>query len=591
MSKDSLDSLKEKLVVNGSFVTAVPLEEGKFYKTVETSVMSEKDSKDFTDKLKPYVDFSGINKNALANNGKALEQGIAAIIQSAMVRDFGKPIVDNGVTTLGANKGHTIDETKLTPERIKAFGHAVSQEVANYSQQMELAKRTFKQCEDKGMKFSPEQKEKIMKQLTPTLNSLGSDHLEKNMDAMATDLSNKLKGNRSLYSRITGKPSVSSDILDKITVQFAKEEMPKSINASMNALQDKKLEHSTQALPSNPDQKQFSQYEASFNSRVQTFAMNNGIMNTSSKTTPQEIAKIRLVNPKAFDEAVFSQKTQTHSAEEVMHSAKGVEALEEIAHSGGTPTPKRPPPPPAYKSLPLTPPEQEKQAILNELKQLDSEVKKPRPQFLKETRQASLDSAAARDEAQKAARYAEREKANLETRQRVFAKLAAKKAPENLIKTNQGISSNPTEISTALKQQPHQEKSAREVERDKVNAERIQRMRAGAANIIRENQGTRQTQTPISTESEQKQKIVVKRLTPQEIDEARRTKRGEATRQHYYDAQGINRASSEAKNGSNIIPPPKQTPARPIPTRKSQNTWKPGVKPNGNHGGDDHGGR
>lgn len=357
MSKDSLDSLKQKLMVNRILETPVPLENDGVYKTVTTEPMSEKASKEFMDKLKPYVDFKGINTSALANNGNALEQGIGPIIQNAIRRDFGKPIVDDSMSSKStlrstANMGYSLDETKLTPDRIKAFGHDVSQEVANYSQQMELAERTFKRCEDNGMKFSPEQKEKIMKQLAPTLNSLGSDHLEKNMDDIAINLSNKLKDNRSIISRLTGRESISSATLDKITVQFAKEEMPKSINASLQAFQDKKLEHSTQALPSDADQKQFSQYEASFNSRVQTFAMNNGIMNTSSKTTPQEIAKIRLINPKAFDEAVFSQKPQMHSAEEIMHSAKGAQAIDEITHSRGTPTPKRPPPPPLAKPRP-----------------------------------------------------------------------------------------------------------------------------------------------------------------------------------------------------------------------------------------------
>lgn len=339
-------ALKEKLFQNNNPLDAPIARTGIANRSLEIGPMSPSASKKFTDQLIPYVDFSGINKNALANNEKALEQGIGPIIQKAIIRDFGKPIVNSGTTLIGDIIGHTLNEASLTPERIKAFGHDVSQEVANYSQQMELAERTFKRCEDNGMKFSPEQKEKIMKQLAPTLNSLGSDHLEKNMDDIAINLSNKLKGNRSIISRITGRESVSSATLDKITVQFANEETPKSINASLQALQNMKQEHSIQALPSDAGQKQFSQYEASFNSKVQIFAMNNGIMNTSSKTTPQEIAKIRLMNPKAFDEAVFSQKTQNRSAEEVMHTAKGAQAIDEITHSGGTPTPKRPPPPP-----------------------------------------------------------------------------------------------------------------------------------------------------------------------------------------------------------------------------------------------------
>jgi hypothetical protein len=270
-----------------------------------------------------------------------------------MLRDFGKPIVDDSTTSPGANKGYTLDETKLTPERIKAFGHDVSQDVANYSQQMELAERTFKRCEDNGMKFSPEQKEKIMKQLTPTLNSLGSEHVEKNMDALATDLSNKLKDNRSLVSRITGKESISSATLEKITMQISAKEKPLSINASLRALEEKKMEHSTAVANShtNPNQDWIKKYNLDFNARVQYFAMQNGIMDPVGSKEPIDIAKIRLINPKAFDEAVFSQKTQNRSADEVMHTAKGAQAIDEITHSKAMPEAKKPRPDAGIREL------------------------------------------------------------------------------------------------------------------------------------------------------------------------------------------------------------------------------------------------
>jgi|GEM_PF-6449273 len=400
MSKDSLDSLKQKLMVNRVFETPVPLENDGVYKTVATEPMSKKASKEFMDKLKPYVDFSDINTNALANNGNALEQGIGPILQKAIVRDFGKPIVDDSTTSPGTNKGYTLDETKLTPERIKAFGHDVSQEVANYSQQLELAERTFKRCEDNGMKFSPEQKEKIMKQLTPTLNSLGSEHVEKNMDDIAKDLSNKLKDNRSIISRITGRESISSAVLEKITAQISEKERPKSINASLQALEEKKREH-TMDVPNshtNSNEDLIKKYR-DYNARVQHFAMQNGIMDPAASKEPVDIAKIRLINPKAFDEAVFSQKTQNRSAEEVIHSLKGAQVIDEISRSQAGLEPKK-----------LRPQflKETTQASLDSIAASEAvekatvEPKKLRPQFLKETRQASLDSIAASEAVEKA---------------------------------------------------------------------------------------------------------------------------------------------------------------------------------------------
>lgn len=182
--------------------------------------------KDFRDKLMPDIDFKEVNIHALARNDPQLSGGIRLIGQAALAKHFGTPIPNTP-------HAYTLDKTKLTPERIKTFGHDVSQKVAKYSQQLELAERTFKQCEEKGVKFSPEQKEKIMKSLTPTLEALGSDHLEKYMDVLANDLSSKLKDNRSLFSRLTGNSSVSTANLDKIATQLSKEQMPQAEKAAI----------------------------------------------------------------------------------------------------------------------------------------------------------------------------------------------------------------------------------------------------------------------------------------------------------------------------------------------------------------------
>ena len=83
------------------------------------------------------------------------------------------------------------------------------------------------------MKFTLEQKNKIAKTLAPSLLALGTEHIERSMDRLASEIATELKGSRSLISRVTGKSDISDSNLVKIGARIEKDEIPKSVKCKM----------------------------------------------------------------------------------------------------------------------------------------------------------------------------------------------------------------------------------------------------------------------------------------------------------------------------------------------------------------------
>lgn len=216
---------------------------------------------------------------------------------------------------------------------------------------------------DNKYKLTPELKEQIALKLTPGLSSLGSAHLIAHSDGLVADMYTKLDNNRSLFSRMRGKFEVTDTKLDKIAIQVIKEQMPQAEKASFLKLRDQMMKHATKT--------------EDFNKGVKAFAESQGVKEDLSKAPLEDIAKLRLKNPKAFDEAVFPQKAKDSLVvAEVMNSPEAIKARAQFASSktssvsrtddaakmsafkenqqaGQTLPPSRP--------VPLTPPELEKQ--------------------------------------------------------------------------------------------------------------------------------------------------------------------------------------------------------------------------------------
>lgn len=285
--------------------------------------MANAEVRAFTDKLMPHVDFSGANITALTTNGRVIDQGIGPIIQQTMINNFGKPLANNP-------NAYTLDESQVTPEKARAFGVEVSHQIKEYSQQQakpyELMKHAFDKAERDGMKFTLEQKNKIAKTLAPSLLALGTEHIEKSMDRLASDIAIELKGNRSLISRVTGKSDISDSKLSKIGAKIEKDEIPKSVKASVKEF-DLKLGKSELK-------------DSQLNVNLKVFAKKHGITDDLTKMDNTELAKLRLKNPKAFDEIVFAKKAQVQTPKEVALSPKGIEVQKKLAQSKANPTPQ-----------------------------------------------------------------------------------------------------------------------------------------------------------------------------------------------------------------------------------------------------------
>lgn len=209
-------ALKEKLFEN-NIPFEVPIANIGLTKGIlSTGPMPTIDKQNFIDRLSPYIDLSEVNAGVVARNSQAIEQKLRPLIREAINTNFGKKIQSNGITSTTSK---TLDE-QLMRKNIEAFGAMVSQQVTSYAIQLELAERTFQQCEDKGVKFSAKDKDKIMSRLSSTLEVLGNAHLEKDMDRLADTLSDELKNNRTLLSRITGRAKISTTNLDSICLRL-----------------------------------------------------------------------------------------------------------------------------------------------------------------------------------------------------------------------------------------------------------------------------------------------------------------------------------------------------------------------------------
>jgi|GEM_PF-6793020 len=181
---------------------------------------------------------------------------------------------------------------------------------------------------DNKYKLTPELKEQIALKLTPGLSSLGSAHLAAHPDSLVADMYTKLDSNRSLFSRMRGKFEVTDTKLDKIAIQVikeqmpqvGKEQMPQVEKASFLKLQDQMMKHATKT--------------EDFNKGVKAFAESQGVKEDLSKAPLEDIAKLRLKNPKAFDEAVFPQKAKdSPMVAEVMNSPEAIKARAQFASS------------------------------------------------------------------------------------------------------------------------------------------------------------------------------------------------------------------------------------------------------------------
>lgn len=184
-------------------------------------------------------------------------------------------------------------------------------------------KHAFDKAERDGVKFTPEQKNKIAKTLAPSLLALGTEHLEKSMDRLASEIATELKGSRSLVSRVTGKSDISDSNLNKIGAKIVKDETPKSVKASVREF-DLKLGKSELK-------------NTQFNANLKAYSQKYGITDDLTKMDNTELAKVRLKNPKAFDAAVFAKETQIRTPKEVALSPKAIEVQTKLAQSKANP--------------------------------------------------------------------------------------------------------------------------------------------------------------------------------------------------------------------------------------------------------------
>ena len=188
-----------------------------------------------------------------------------------------------------------LDSAKFKdPANQKKFNDFVKSNLTNISARYEatvLVNDAIEQMKKKhGVDLTPERVEKLMKNLVPTLTKLGPEYMETHKLKLTRELSSSLRSGQGFISQATGTYNISNRELVKITNKMDKASQEVSNTTVKNARREREM--------SNPD----------ITVKLNVFVKETDGKSFDKAPTIEDIAKIRLSNPKKFDQIFNAPK-------------------------------------------------------------------------------------------------------------------------------------------------------------------------------------------------------------------------------------------------------------------------------------------
>jgi len=140
------------------------------------------------------------------------------------------------------------------------------------------------------VKFTPEKIAALTKTLTPALAKFSPEYMETHKLKLTRELSSSLRSGQGFISQATGTYNISNRELEKITNKMDKASQEVSNTTVKNAIREREM--------SNPD----------ITVKLNAFAKETGGETFYKAPTIEDIAKIRLSNPKKFDQIFNAPK-------------------------------------------------------------------------------------------------------------------------------------------------------------------------------------------------------------------------------------------------------------------------------------------
>ena len=202
--------------------------------------------------------------------------------------------------------------SKLTDPELEAIALATAKSVDSLSNSIikdtqsvpsiVLVNDVIKQMEKQHkVKFTPERVEKLMKNLVPTLTKLGPEYLEAHKATLTRELSSSLRSGQGFISQATGTYSISNSELEKITNKMNKASLEVSNNTVKTVIGRMS--------------------DSEITGKLNAFAKEAGGKTFDKAPTVEDIDKIRLSNPKKFDQIFNAPKPLSPDLQEKAHNA------------------------------------------------------------------------------------------------------------------------------------------------------------------------------------------------------------------------------------------------------------------------------